>query len=249
MATIEVNGTSCYYTLEGSGKDLVLLHGWGQNTQMMQFIQDHFSDRFRVLNLDFPGFGQSHQPPCAWGVEEYTCFLEELLRKLNIKNPIFVGHSFGCRVAIHYAARNQVRKMALTGAAGLRPKAKTQNTMKVAFYKTAKKILQTINATRLEEKLKKSFGSEDYKNASGVMRDTLVKVVQDDVSELLPLIDCPTFLFWGKEDDATPLWMGQELEKRIQNAGLAVLENEGHFAYFNQGVRFCRALDAFLEGE
>ncbi len=248
MTNININNVRCHYLLEGQGEVIVLLHGWGQNTEMMQFIQDRYIDRFRVLNFDFPGFGQSEEPPVAWGVEDYTDFLEKLLKELKIENPILIGHSFGCRVAFHYAAKHPVQKMVLTGAAGLRPKAQPKNQIKTKVYKGAKKILQFFGAKELEEKLKRMMGSEDYRNASGVMRDTLVKVVNDDVSSLLDKIDCPTFLFWGKDDDATPLWMGQEMEKRMRNAGLAVIENEGHYAYFYQQQIFCRALDSFLGG-
>lgn len=249
MSKIKIKGIDCHYILQGEGADIVLLHGWGQNTTMMQFIQDHCSNRYRTLNIDFPGFGESEEPQVAWSVEDYALFLEELFQQLNIKNPILIGHSFGCRVAFHYAAKHPVKKMILTGAAGLRPKKSLKNKVRVRTYKILKKGLEVVGAKQLQEKLKKSFGSTDYRSVSGVMRDTLVKVVNDDVSELLSKIDCPTFLFWGREDDATPLWMGQEIEKRMKNAGLAVIDHEGHYAYFNQQAIFCRALDSFLGGE
>lgn len=248
MATININGIRCYYQLQGEGDAVVLLHGWGQNTEMMQFIQDHLSNRFQVLNLDFPGFGQSEQPPVAWGVSDYAQFLEQLLNKLNISSPILIAHSFGCRVAFHYAAKKGASKMILTGAAGLRGK-ETKVRMKTKVYKRVSSLLKLMGAEKTQEKLKSVMGSADYRQATGVMRDTLVKVVNDDVSDLLDKIDCPTFLFWGKEDDATPLWMGQEMEKRMKNAGLAVVENEGHYAYFYQPQQFCRALDSFLGGK
>ena len=46
---------------------MILLHGWGQNKEMMQAIFDHYKDRYRVFAIDFPGFGESDNPPVAWG--------------------------------------------------------------------------------------------------------------------------------------------------------------------------------------
>ncbi len=246
---VKIGELQCHIVTKGQGVDVVLLHGWGQNTEMMQFIQDHLQPFFRVTNLDFPGFGKSEEMKEPWSVQRYTEFLEEVCAELGIDNPILIGHSFGCRVAIRYAAKHSVQKMILTGAAGIRPKKTLINKLRLLTYKVAKKGLQVFGAKELQEKLKKKFGSADYKNASGVMRDTLVKVVQDDITDLLNQIECPVLLVWGDQDDATPLWMGKMMEKEMKNAGLAIFEGDGHYAYFNQSQRFCRILDVFLEKE
>ena len=54
IQNIEVN-----YIQYGEGKDIVLLHGWGQNIQMMKPLSDAFCDKFRITILDFPGFGET----------------------------------------------------------------------------------------------------------------------------------------------------------------------------------------------
>ena len=99
----------------------------------------------------------------------------------------------------------------------------------------------------LEEKLKNHFGSEDYRNAQGVMRETLVKVVNEDLTDLLPRIQIPVLLVWGEKDEATPLWMGKQMEEMMPAAGLAIFEGDDHFAYFHQSDRFNRCLDIFLK--
>ena len=54
---------------------------------------------------------------------------------------------------------------------------------------------------------------------------------------------------YGDEDEATPLWMGKLMEEKMPNAGLAIFEGYGHYAYWNQSDRFNRVLDVFLEGD
>lgn len=248
MSSIVIDDIKVEYTLEGSGKDVVLLHGWGQKQIMMEFIQTHLKDRFRVLNIDLPGFGESEEPKRPYDVEDYTQLVKKMFDELGIKKPILIGHSFGCRIAFHYASQYEVNKMVLTGAAGLRPKHGLDYHIKTKTFKLAKKIVGLTGEANVE-KFKKQFGSSDYKNVSGIMRDTFVRVVNDDVEPLLKKIFCPVILIFGEKDDATPLWMGETLANKLHDGALIVFENDDHYAYWHQPVRFLSIVDSFLKGD
>ncbi|MDO4521118.1 MAG: alpha/beta hydrolase [Erysipelotrichaceae bacterium] len=247
----EILGVKTAYLEEGSGNDVILLHGWGQNKEMMGKILEHLSDRFHVYSLDFPGFGESQDPPEAWGVPEYEDFLASFIETLGIENPVLIGHSFGCRVAIRYAADHpdNVRKMCLTGAAGIKPKRGLDYQIRTKMYKAGKWFLKTTGQTEKLEELQNRSGSEDYRNAKGIMRPTFVKVVNDDVTDVLPLVKCSVLLVWGDQDTAAPLWMGQMMEKTMPDAGLAIFAGDDHWAYWHQPDRFNRVLDIFLKGD
>lgn len=75
--------------------------------------------------------------------------------------------------------------------------------MKIKAYKTIKKILILLNQKKLLNKLSNYFGSSDYRNSYGVMRQTLVKVVNDDCSAMLKDIKCETLLVFGDKDYVT----------------------------------------------
>ena len=77
----EIYGVNTSFMDEGNGNDVLLLHGWGQNKEMMSLIYEHLKDRFHVWAIDFPGFGESEDPPVAWGVEDYELFLEDFISK------------------------------------------------------------------------------------------------------------------------------------------------------------------------
>ena len=245
----EISGVKTAYMEEGTGRDMVLMHGWGQNKEMMQAIFDHFKDRFHVVSLDFPGFGESAEPPEPWGVPEYEAYFAEFINALGLKDPILIGHSFGCRVAIRYAADHQdnVRKMCLTGAAGIKPKRGLDYQIRTKAYKAGKWFLKVTGQTKKLEELQNNSGSEDYRNAKGVMRATFVKVVNDDLAPVLKDVKCPVLLVWGEFDEAAPLWMGQQMEKEMADAGLAVFEGDDHWAYWHQAARFNTVLDIFLK--
>ncbi len=121
---VTVDGLHINYTVQGEGPAVVLLHGWGANLQSFRMVQDFLSRNFRTYAIDLPGFGESDEPPVAWGVPEYTDFLHKWLTSLNIENPILVGHSNGGRISIMYASSRPVRKIILIDSAGIKPKRK-----------------------------------------------------------------------------------------------------------------------------
>ena len=248
MSVLKINGVDLYYEKSGrKGRHVLLLHGWGQNSQMMAYIADFLKDHFIVYNFDLPGHGQSSEPPEAWGVEEYTECIKTFADKKKINDPIIIGHSFGCRIALLYAYKYPVHKMVLTGAAGIKGKKPLEYYLKVYSYKLGKKVLSIKGLEKFKEKMEANAGSEDYKNTSGVMRTSFVKIVNDDLEPILKDIDTPTLLVWGENDEAVPLEMGRLMEKEMGDAVLVVFEGDDHYAYFHQADRFNRVLDAYLK--
>ena len=105
---IKVQGLNINYVQYGRGKDILLLHGWGQNIDMMKPLGDAFCENHRITIIDFPGFGKSDEPKEAWTIDKYSLMLEDFVKQVGIKKPIVMGHSFGGRVAIRYSARNNI---------------------------------------------------------------------------------------------------------------------------------------------
>lgn len=250
MSSIKIDGININYQKSGKkGKPVLLLHGWGQNMEMMAFIANHLKKNFVVYNFDLPGFGKSDEPSRAYSNDDYVDLLYEFAKKKKIENPIIIAHSFGCRLAVRYAYRYPVHKMVLTGAAGIRDRHGLGYYFRVYTYKLGKKILSLKPFEKYKEKFMKNAGSEDYRNTTGIMRETFLKVVNDDIKDLLPDIDVETLLVFGENDDATPVSKGKMMEKLMPNAALVIFENDGHYAYFNQASRFNMVLDAFLRSD
>lgn len=239
--TINIRNININYIQYGSGSDVVLLHGWGQNIAMMKPIGDRLQKNHRITILDFPGFGESEEPKTALTVYDYCEILEELLKKLKVKKPVIMGHSFGGRITIIYASRNEVEKVVLFGSPCIRKEVKPS--LKLRMLKSLKKI-PGIN--KLEGFAKNHMGSRDYKNASEVMKKILVNVVNEDLSECAKKINVPTLLIWGDRDTEAPVEDAKELEKIIPDAGLIVLPNSTHYAYLENLPQVINILNNFL---
>lgn len=241
VVTINIRNININYIQYGSGSDVVLLHGWGQNIAMMKPIGDRLQKNHRITILDFPGFGESEEPKTALTVYDYCEILEELLKKLKVKKPVIMGHSFGGRIAIIYASRNEVEKVVLFGSPCIRKEVKPN--LKLRMLKSLKKI-PGIN--KLEGFAKNHMGSRDYKNASEIMKKILVNVVNEDLSECAKKINVPTLLIWGDRDTEAPVEDAKELEKIIPDAGLIVLPNSTHYAYLENLPQVINILNNFL---
>lgn len=237
---INVQNLEVNYIQYGEGKDILLLHGWGQNIEMMKPIGDNFCDRFRITILDFPGFGESEEPKETWTIEKYVCLVEELAKKLNIKKPIVIGHSFGGRVAIKFSSRNPIEKLVLFGSPCIR--IKENLSLSVRILKAIKR-LPGMNG--IGEYMKKFIGSRDYKAASPIMRQTLVEVVNEDLSKYAREIEAPTLLIWGINDDEAPVSDARELEKIMIDAALITMPGT-HYAYLENLGQVVNILNNFF---
>ncbi len=237
---MRIGKSNVHYIQYGEGEDVVLLHGWGQNIEMMKPLGNALEGK-RITILDFPGFGDSDPLEEAWTIENYVEFLEQFLQKLQIENPVLIGHSFGGRVAIVYASHHPVSKVVLLGSPCVRDK---KPSTKEKLLKSMKKLPFMDG---IGEYMKKFIGSEDYRNASPVMRETLVNVVEQDLSDYAKKIQAPTLLIWGSEDTAAPVEDAKKLEHLLKDGGLVVLDGYTHYAYLEALPRVSAIINNFLE--
>lgn len=254
MSIVKVNNTSVYYEKSGQGKQaVILLHGWGQSTEGMKIIvQGMDLDQFCVYNLDFPGFGRSKLPPFTWSVYDYNKMLEQFIKKLNIKKPILVGHSFGGRIATIYAAQNDnLKSMVFIDAAGVKPKKSLYVKSRVLTFKTFKWCVNTFYSKRKEEYLNNlnlMFGSGDFNATSQELRQIFIKTVNEDLVYLYPKIKVPVKLIWGSEDDYTPVKDAKIMNRLIKNSSLNVYEGAGHYSYMDNYATFITDFNQFISG-
>lgn len=225
-----------------NGKTIVLLHGWGQNIEMMKPIGNAFSETNDIIIFDLPGYGKSNEPTYDWQVIDYTECIHECLEQLKVKNPILIGHSFGGKISLMYASMYNVSKLVLL-ASPFR-KGIEKLSMKTKMLKQLKKVPILNN---FEEFAKKHIGSTDYKNASPLMRKILVNTVNLDISENVKKIKCPTIIIWGTNDEAVPLEDAYILENLIKDSAVIEYENCTHYAYLEKLGQTISIVDSFIK--
>lgn len=246
-----LDGLKVRIEVTGEGRPLILMHGWGCNHTTVKSIAATAAQTHTVYNIDFPGFGDSQEPAEVWGVERYTRLIEELVAKESLESPVLIGHSFGGRVAILYSSRNKVDKIVLVDAAGIKPKRSLKYYFKVYSFKAGKHFWELLlgkeKAQKRIDEMRAKRGSSDYAGASQMMRRILSKVVNEDLTEYLPMISAPTLLIWGEEDTATPLEDAKKMSRLISDAGLVSFPGCGHYSFLDNPIQFRAVLSSFLK--
>jgi len=235
-------------------KDVLLLHGWGVSLKLMQPLGEKLAALgYSVYIPDMPGFGESAPPPRAWTVPDYAKFIVDYLDAHALQQVYLIGHSFGGRVGLVLGADYPERfvKFALADSAGIPAKKTSSSDFRLTSYKAIRDGLYKLGvkgiANTLREKYNARYGSADFQAAQGVMRETFVKVVNEDLRPYAARVKLSTLLFWGEKDEDTPLWQGQELEKLIPDAGLIVYEGAGHYSYLERLSETVKTIDYFFK--
>lgn len=252
---IEINNKKINYEVSGKGKNVILLHGWLASLETMAPLARHLEKNFKVYSVDIIGFGKSELPDKPLNTDDFGNFLNEFIEKLNIDNPILIGHSNGGRIIINYAGRNlgEINKIVLIDSAGIVPKRKPKYYIKMYTFKFLKNIFKLLPKTEMTDNIKQrtleKFGSSDYKNSPEVLRKTMSIILNEDQKYLMPNIKAPTLLIWGDKDTATPIQDGKTMEKLIPGSGLVIYEGAGHFSYLDKLSNCLIVLDEFFKND
>lgn len=209
----------------GSGPPRVLaLHGWGRRG-------NDFSKSLEGLSgiaPDLPGFGASPPPEEVIGADAYADIVAEILDSFD-RPPVLVGHSFGGRVAVCLAAKQPTRvgDLVLTGVPLIRLETGKRPP---AIYRFVRRLnsMGIVSDERMERE-KKRRGSADYRAADGVMRDILVKVVNESYEGQLARIDKRVHLLWGADDAEVPVSVAEAASALLADSKLEILPGVGHF--------------------
>jgi pimeloyl-ACP methyl ester carboxylesterase len=185
---------------------IIWLHGWARRGQDFAASATILGQRgVASVALDLPGFGTSPAPDSPGGARRYAELVLPALKEIGDGPFVLVGHSFGGTVACVVAANHPelVRSLVLTGAPLLRAPSSRKSP---PAYRTLRWLHDhgLVSDERMEAARQK-YGSRDYRNATGVMRDVLVASVNESYEAELARLEVPVTLLWGEEDREVPL--------------------------------------------
>lgn len=239
---------------DSGARPVLMLHGWGANISLMWQVAQSLAPRgYRVYVPDMPGFGDSDEPRKAWSVFDYANWVLSYLSYHGIEEVFLFGHSFGGRLGLILGADhpNRIASMVLADSAGIRPKLPVTTQVRTHVYKGIRDGLKSLGMSALSDTLRQKYnthyGSSDFQNASGIMRETFVRVINQDLLDHAARVAIPTLLIWGENDDETPLWMGQKLEQTIPDAALVIFPGTGHYSYLEDVTRTVSIMDALYK--
>lgn len=181
-----------------------------------------------AIALDLPGFGATPPPDRAWGLNEYAGAVRPVLEEMS-RPVVLLGHSFGGSVAVRLAEScgpEFVRALVVTGTPLIRTPGKGAPPLSFRLARWLHR--RGVFPDSKMEQMRNARGSADYRAAAGVMRDTFVKVVNEDVSAELARLQVPLHLVWGEGDSEVSVGVAVDAAARVAEGHLTRLPGVGH---------------------
>jgi len=208
---------------------ILILHGWGSYAKRWDNVKELLEVKgYKVFVPDLPGFGQSPIPAKIWNLDNYADWVKDFAEKNNLGRFFLLGHSFGGSIGIKFAVKypGKLIGLILVSAGRISKRKSIKNIFFLVMAKIGKLFFRQRIFKRIIYKL---AGSRDYLLArGGVMRETMKKVISEDLKPYLPKINVKTLIIWGDKDEVTPVADAYLIKKAIKNSVLGVIPNVGH---------------------
>ncbi len=209
--------------------DIIFLHGWGSNKNLMKRAFDSQLGQFRHIYIDMPGFGNS---TCnmALTTEDYATILESFISMIEADKMIVLGHSFGGKVATLLNPEFLV----LVGSAGILVPKPFKIRAKIALFK----LLKLTGLTQL----RRFFVAPDAQGLSQPMYETFKSVVNEDFSEKFRAYKGKALLCFGHQDTATPMWTAHKIAELISDSRVVEFDGD-HYFFLEQGATVAKEIE------
>lgn len=238
---VTINGIKTNYQVFGEGTPFLILHGWGSNSERWLPEAEIISlgrrtgeaKKYKVIIPDLPGFGKSDKLARPWTTNDYVKWFEDFCRELNIENFYLLGYSFGGALAVKISIKypQRVQKLFLTAAAIIRKKTTKKNFL--AKFSKLVKIFSFLPYYKFFRKAVYKFiiRKSDYIYSEGIMKQTYLNVIGEDIDFQVSFIKVPTVIIWGDKDQSVPVEDARIINRKVKNSKLVVIEGADHLLH------------------
>jgi len=250
------------YRRAGSGPAVIFLHGIGGNSKNWADQCAALQDRFATIAWDARGFGQSDDYEGDLDFGDFSEDLARLMDALSIQKAHLVGLSMGARILMDFQARFASRVASLTlcdchsGFATSLSAEKRDEFIRLrqqpllegkSFAELAPTLIDSLVGPDCSEAARAALQESILALHKESYLETIAASTHFDRSGGLADIRVPVQLIYGEHDRLTPPSIGQEMQRRIENANLHILDGAGHLSNLEQPQLFNAALSGFLD--
>lgn len=260
MAYVKFKKKNIFFTDQGEGKPIVLLHGFTESLKIWTPFAGNLAKKYRVICIDLPGHGKSEVVDTIHTMELMADVVLCVLRSLRVGKAFMVGHSMGGYVTLAFAAKYPSRLKAISlfhshcFADSPAEKEARNRTIGIVGKDKFSYLAQFIPGLFPPEVHKKYHKQIEklIQRASKMHREGVIAALEgmknrNDQSELLKQTKLPILFIIGLKDSKAPhsrLW---EMISTPERSELLLLKNCGHMGYIEYPEDTFNALQGFAK--
>lgn len=254
---ILIDNSKVNYKTAGDGPAVLILHGWGGSSDSWVKFQEIVSKGgYKVIVPDLPGFGKSISPQEPWGIQDFAEFILNFIKtaKNEFVDPFYlIGHSFGGRIAVKFSGLypEKIKKLILCDSAGIRPTPNLKTRMIILAAEIGNAVFSPQRLRIFRDGARNLFYAflrrRDYVKAKGPMKETMKKVISEDLLEDLSKIKAQALIVWGEKDKMVPIKYALTFKEKIKNSELIILPKIGHSPNLEDPQKLAEVVIKFLK--
>lgn len=254
---IDIDGVRIRYLQQGQGRDLLLIHGTPASLEEWNPIIGQLAKKYRVTVYDRPGQGFSSSPVTGYNLEYNARIARDLIKKLDLKDVIVVGHSYGGAIALWMAVEDysHVKAYVVAGSTSYYPPSEKPGAMNIILRipvlgRGIAVLLKNPGKGMIDKGIRKAFHPNEAFIPSGFCKQkeaiwlepkVLVSTAKENAGYendnrlMIPKykqIKRKVFLVYGRDDKAPTVKSGMKLAEIIPGAVLTLLDKTGHMIQF-----------------
>lgn len=251
-------GIHVFYTDQGKGTAIVLLHGFLENSTMWNSILPELTKKNRVICIDLLGHGKTNCLGYVNTMEQIAETVNAVLKHLKLRRYYMIGHSMGGYVALAYAEKNPET---LKGLCLMNSTYKADNDERKLLRARANKMIQT-NFNNMVRMSFANLFSETSKVLYKTEFDTALKEalktpvqgyiacqegmrLRPDRQELFKSLNCKKTIIIGKKDPVVDV---EKLIEETKGTNIkTVVLNEGHMSHIENPILLLHEIMHFIE--
>lgn len=253
---ITVGGTRVHTLIGGGGAPLLVLHGAGGNRGWRRWMAQ-VAEHFTIYAPTHPGFGMSDSADWMESIDDLARFYVWFLAEAGLSRVHLLGHSIGGWTAAELAVMNPqvIERLVLVAPAGLKPE--RGEILDIFYHSPAELLGLTAHDPSTVPEWSELFGTPPTPVELDIAlrnRETTARLTwkpymwSPRLAHFLPRVTAPALIVWGRQDRIVPLVCGEQYERLLPNARLAVLEACGHLPPLEKPADFAGLVLEFLGG-
>ena len=248
-----VSKSGMVYERRGSGRPVILIHGWCLNRRMWDYAEYDLLSSYDVITVDLPGFGQSGPLAGPYSLSRFGDEIVDLITELQLDDVVLIGFAFGAAVCLEVGSRDGTRVSKIISiavpSAECSPYSKMTRAMLRDWPDFARRSAVALFHNNQSEATLSWLERMFCATALPVAIDVLGFLASYRPADVVSKVVVETLFLHADQDSVAPLNIGEACVQQAPHFSLKTVANCGHLIVLDNKSAFHAAAREFLAAD